>query len=106
MHDGAPAHSSLVVRLSESFFPRRVNWPGWTNFISRKITGVELCEFHLHNLVYSETLVESEAELLLRFRNSCAQMRDRSDMLQKVKNSLIRRSNICINAGGSHVELL
>lgn len=111
MHDGAPAHTSLVVRdyLNHSFPGRWIGQGGPISWPPRS-PDLNPADFflwsHLKTLVYSETPVESEDELLLRIRNSCAQIHDRPDMLPNVMNSLIRRCNLCIDVGGGHVEHL
>lgn len=110
MHDGAPAHNSHIVReyLDRTFHGRLIAnggpiaWPPRSpdlNPIDFFLWG------HLKTLVYA-TPVDRQEDLLARIQDGCDQIRNMPGVLGRVRNSMIRRCNVCIQVGGSHIEHL
>lgn len=111
MHNGAPAHRSILVRdyLNQPF-PGRWIGHGGPFLWQPRSPDLNLEDFflwgHVKALVYSEYPIESEYELLLRIINSSEEIRNKLAMLQNVMESMIRHCNLCIEVGGGHVEHL
>lgn len=110
MHDGAPAHGSIVVREHlNAWFPNRwigqggpIAWPPRSpdlNPIDFYLWG------HVKSIVY-ETPVATEDELLGRIQAACQQVRDTPQVFERVRHSLIRRYRLCVECDGKHVEHL
>lgn len=110
MHDGAPAHTSLVVReYLNARFPNRwigqhgpVAWPPRSpdlNPLDFYLWG------HVKSVVYA-TPVDTEDELLARVQAACQQVHDTPRVFERVRQSFSRRCQLCIECGGQHVEHL
>lgn len=108
MHDGAPAHFSLVARTYlDIAFPNRwignggpVPWPARTpdlNPLDFFLWG------HLKSLVY-ETPVQRREELLPRIQGACQTIRNTPGMLERVEQSFVRRCGLCHRVGGRNFE--
>ena len=108
MHDGAPPHFSIAVRnYLNATFPLRwlgrggpVEWPA-------RSPDLNPCDFflwgHLKDLVY-QTEVPDVEELRRRIIHGCQTIRETPGIFQRVRESFVRRANVCLNAGGEHFE--
>lgn len=110
MHDGAPAHFSILARnWLDANYPGRwigrngpINWPPRSpdlNALDFFLWG------HLKSLVY-HTPVENEQDLRQRIINGCNQIRNTPGIFERVRNSIHRRLEGCIIAGGGHFQQL
>lgn len=108
MHDGAPAHFSLLAReYLNNHYPNRwigrgapVAWPPRSpdcNPLDFFFWG------HMKNLVYS-TPIHTIAELRDRINHGFDVVRNSPGMLQRVRQSMVRRCQGCIAAEGRHFE--
>lgn len=107
-HDGAPAHSSNIVRnYLDNHFPRRwigrggpQNWPPR----SPDLTPLDYCLWGwLKSLVYA-TKVQTREELLDRIVNSAAVIRNDQRALQRATRAIHKRASKCIEVGGGIFE--
>lgn len=110
MHDGAPAHSSMIVReyLNDKFPGRWIGrggpipWPARSpdlNPIDFYLWG------HLKSVVY-ETPIDTEDELLPRIQAACHHVRTTPGVFERVRQAMLRRCQLCIEVGGRHMEHL
>lgn len=110
MHDGAPPHFSLVARqyLDENYTDRWIGRAG-PQFWPPRSPDLNPIDFflwgHLKTLVYT-TPVQSEEDLRNRIEDSCRVIRNTPGILERVRQSLIRRTNACIEVGGGHFQQL
>lgn len=110
MHDGAPAHFSVQARnyLNQNYHNRWIGRGGPREWPPRSPDLNSLDFFlwgHLKTLVYS-TPVQSVEELKNRITNSCEQIRNTPGIFQRVRESMRRRAEACILAGGGHFQQL
>jgi hypothetical protein len=110
MHDGAPAHFSLVAREHlNNIFPNRwigrsgpVRWPARSpdlNPLDFFLWG------HLKSIVYS-TPVQDVQDLKQRIINGFEKIRLSPGIFERVRNSIKRRYDVCVQAEGGHFEQL
>lgn len=110
MHDGAPAHFSLVARhyLDEEYPDRWIGrggphpWPPRSpdlNCLDYFLWG------HLKTLVYA-TPVENVDQLRERIVVSCDIIRNTPGIFLRVRQSMRRRIATCIEANGGHFQHL
>lgn len=109
-HDGAPAHFFRLVRNHiRAVFGRRcigrglaVPWPA-------RSPDKTPCDFFLwgffKDVVYA-TPVETREDLLERIHNAARQLRERPEIFRRVRESLVRRSRLCLEVQGRHFEHL
>ena len=108
MHDGAPAHFSQTVRtiLNNEYRNRWIGrggpvpWPPRSpdlNPLDYYIWG------HMKSLVYV-TNVPNVDTLRQRVNNAFIHIRGQAGVLDRVRQSMLRRITACIDANGSHFE--
>lgn len=110
MHDGAPPHFSIVARqfLDATYGENWIGRAGPQSWPPRSPDLNPLDFFlwgHLKALVY-KTPVNTEEELTQRIRNSCDQIRHTPGIFQRVRQSMLRRANVCIEVEGGHFQQL
>lgn len=112
MHDGAPAHFSLVAREvldRENYYRNR--WIGRGGPIAWPARSPDLnpLDFflwgHCKSLVYSQA-VQSQEDLRQRIIDAFQDVIQTHGMLQRVNGSLYRRLEACILTNGGHIEQL
>ena len=110
MHDGAPPHNTgNVTEYLCNVFQRRVianngpiKWPPR----SPDLTPLDFFLWgQLKTLVYS-TPIRGPEDLLMRIRNGCDVIRNTPGLIARVRESIIRRYELCVEVGGSHIEHL
>lgn len=112
MHDGAPAHFSLLAR----------NWLNQPNHYGNRWIGragpatwpprspdMNPCDFFLwgfcNHLVYTRPVNDVE-DLRQRIIDAFQTIRDRPNLRHRVNESLYRRVRACVDANGGHFEQL
>jgi len=109
-HDGAPAHFSRAVRdYLDQTYPGRwigkggpVAWPPR----SPDLTSLDFFLWgHVKSLVYA-TPVETVEDLTARIFNACEVVQHTPGIFERVRQSMVRRCNACIELGGRHFEHL
>lgn len=108
MHDGAPAHFSLLVRQHlDMVYPNR--WLGrggpqpWPPR-SPDLNPLDFCIWgHLKTLVYS-TPVQNVEDLRHRIIQACNEIRNTPGIFERIRRSMRRRLESCVLAGGGHFE--
>lgn len=111
MHDGAPAHNSHIVQdhLNRTFHGRLIANRGPISWPPRS-PDLNPLDFYLwgqlKTIVYA-TPVDRQEDLLPRIQAGCDHIRNLMPrVLGRVRNSMIRRCNLCIEVGGNHIEHL
>ena len=110
MRDGAPPHFSVDVRrlLNNRFRDRWIGrggpilWPPRSpdlNPLDYYLWG------HLKALVY-RTPIQDVQSLPARIMAGCKTIRNTPGILQRIRDSIRRRVDACINADGGHFEHL
>lgn len=110
MHDGAPAHFSALAReyLNQNYNNRWIGRGGPQAWPPRSPDLNSLDYFlwgHLKTLVYS-TPIHTEEQLRNRIIVSCETIRNSPGIFQRVRESMRKRAEACIFAGGSHFDHL
>lgn len=110
MHDGAPPHFSIVARqyLNQNYADRWIGRAGPQPWPPRSPDINPLDFFlwgHLKSLVY-RTPVQNEEDLRNRIQESCEIIRNTPGIFERVRQSMIRRINACIEVGGCHFQQL
>lgn len=110
MHDGAPAHFSLVARnFLDVAYAQRWIGRGSTHHWPPRSPDLNPVDFflwgHLKSLVYASP-IEDEEMLRNRIINSCETIRNTPGIFQRVRDSLVRRAEACITVGGNHFQQL
>lgn len=110
MHDGAPAHFSIVVRnfLNQEYNERWIGRGGPTAWPPRSpdLTPLDFYVWgHLKQLVYARSVNNLE-ELRQRIVNCCEEIRRTPGIFERVRRSFIRRCESCLEMNGGHVEQL
>lgn len=110
MHDGAPAHFSVLAReyLNQNFNNRWIGRGGTESWPARSPDLNSLDYFlwgHLKTLVYSQP-IQTEEELRNRIIVSCEAIRNTPGIFQRVRESMRKRAEACILAGGGHFQQL
>lgn len=108
MHDGAPPHFRLVAReyLDNEYAARWIGRAGPRQWPPRSPDLNPLDFFlwgHLKSLVY-KTPVQNVEDLKNRIQESCDTIRNTPGIFERVRGSMIRRLNSCIEVGGGHFE--
>ena len=101
MHDGALPHFALADRaiLRQRF---QTQWPARfpdLNSLNFYLWG------HLKAIVYF-TPIHNVEILRQRIEQGCQQIRQKPGIWERVRQSMMRRSEVCIIAHGSHFEHL
>jgi hypothetical protein len=110
LHDGAPAHFSLTAREHlNNTFPHRwigrggpVAWPPRSpdlNPLDFYLRG------HLKTLVYSNPIPDVDT-LRQRVEQGCAFIRRIDGLCERIRQSLMRRTQLCVAVAGEHFEHL
>jgi hypothetical protein len=95
MHDGAPTHFGRVVRdhLNERFHEP---WPPR----SPDLTPLDFYLWgHLKTVVYATPVNDAE-NLLQRVQNACHVIRDDNWVLERIRQSCVRRAQACVQNVG------
>jgi len=108
MHDGAPAHFSVLARqfLTATYGDRWIGRGGPHVWPARSPDLNPLDYFlwgHLKSLVYT-TPVDDVEVLRTRILSGCDAIRNDPGVLERVRVSMRRRLDSCIRAGGGHFE--
>lgn len=108
MHDGAPAHFSLMARqhLDEAFENRWIG-RGGTQFWPARSPDLNPLDFatwgHLKSLVY-QTPVQNAEDLRNRIVQSCIVIKDMPGIFTRIRRSMQRRIVACAMAQGGHFQ--
>lgn len=106
MHDGAPAHFSILAReyLNTTYQNRWIG-RGGPQFWPPRSPDLNSLDFyfwgHLKSLVYS-TPIETLEQLRNRIIEGCETIRNIPRIFERVRQSMRRRAEACIEARGSH----
>lgn len=106
MHDGAPAHFSLIARehLDEEY-PNRWIGRGGPHPWPARSPELNCLDFflwgHLKSLVYT-TPIQNVQELRERIVAACDEIRNTPGIFQRVRESMHHRVQACITANGGH----
>ena len=110
LHDGAPPHFSLTARqFLNDIYPGR--WIGRGGPIAWPPRSPDLnpMDFyvwgHLKTLVYS-TPVNDVESLRQRIVNGCETIQNTPGIFQRVRQSMLRRAEACVESHGGHFEHL
>lgn len=108
MHDGAPAHFSILAReyLNEVYQNKWIGRGGPQPWPPRSPDLNSLDFFlwgHLKSLVYA-TPVHTVDDLRHRIIDGFETVRNTPGVFERVRESMRRRSEACIRAGGSHFQ--
>lgn len=108
MHDGAPAHFSIRARshLDEVYANRWIGRRGPVNWPARSpdLNPLDFCIWgYLKSLVYSSP-VENIDDLRNRIIAGCATIRNSPQIFQRIRNSMRKRVDACIEAEGNHFQ--
>ena len=104
MHDGAPSHFALAARaiLHQRFPNKWICRQGLTQWPSHS-PDLNPLDFYLWgNIVYSTPI--HNMEIHQRIEQGCQQIRPTHGIWERVRQSMMRRSEACITAHGSHFE--
>ena len=109
-HDGAPAHFSLAARqqLTTTFGDRWIGHHGPVPWPARSPDLNPLDFFlwgHLKTLVYA-TPVDHVDDLLERIVEGYNTIRTTPDILERVRQSILRRCQLCLQEQGRQFEAL
>lgn len=108
MHDGAPAHFSILARehLNRAY-PNRWIGRGGPQFWPPRSPELNSLDFylwgHLKTLVYG-TPVETLEQLRNRIIDGCETIRNTPGIFDRVRRSMRRRAEACIEMGGGHFQ--
>lgn len=108
MHDGAPAHFSILAReyLNGAYQNRWIG-RGGPQFWPPRSPDLNSLDFylwgHLKALVYV-TPIETEEQLRNRIIDGCETIRNTNGIFERVRRSMRRRAEACIEAGGGHFQ--
>lgn len=110
MHDGAPAHFSKVSReyLDRRFAGRWLGRSGPINWPARSPDLNPLDFFFwgfLKEAVYATPVTDVD-NLKQRVFKACEDIRNRREIFERVRHSMMQRLKSCIEAGGQHFEHL
>lgn len=110
MHDGAPPHFSVVARNTlNEIFPNRWIGRGGQWIWPARSPDLNPLDFYLwgHSkaLVYSSPIENIEV-LRQRIRGAFQQIRETPDIFERVRGSMIRRLQACVDSHGAHFEHL
>lgn len=108
-HDGCPAHYTLPVRqhLNVTYPARWIGRGGPIPWPARSPDLTPLDYFlwgRLKSLVYDNTKITSELDLLGRISAAVAEIK--SEEIKKANKQIIKRSKLCIREGGKNFEQL
>ena len=110
MHDGAPPHFSRIARqYLNNHFPGK--WIGHNEPVAWPPRSADLnpIDFHVWGHVKNEvhsTPVTNVDELWERIVATFDAIRNRTGLLERVRESMMRRLNGCVAANGQHFEHL
>lgn len=110
MHDGAPAHFSVLVReyLNQTYPDRWIGRGGPVTWPPRSPDLNPLDYFlwgYLKHLVYS-VRVDNLQQLEQRVIHCCQEIRNKQGVFQRVKRSMRNRLASCIEMNGQHFQHL
>lgn len=109
-HDGAPAHFSFDARnhLTATFGERWIGRGGPVHWPARS-PDLTPCDFFLWGFLKDKiyaTPVETREDLQDRIFDTARELRENPGIFARVRNSLIRRTHLCIDVQGGHFEHL
>lgn len=107
-HDGAPPHFSLPVRnyLNREYGDRWIGRGGPVNWPARSpdLTPIDFFLWgHVKQLVFKK-VCNSEAEMRSRIITAFEKIKLDTEVLRRVRASVIRRCHKCIEVEGGHIE--
>nr|CAH7763917.1 unnamed protein product [Callosobruchus chinensis] len=110
MHDGAPAHFSLVAcQVLNENYPNCWMGRGGPQFWPPRSPDINPLDYflwgYLNSLVY-KTPVQNEEDLRNRIVDLCLIIKNTPHIFERVRHSMIRRLNRCIEAGSGHFQHL
>jgi hypothetical protein len=110
MHDGAPAHFSRALRdvLNNTYHGRWIGRGGPTAWLLRSTNLNPLdCYLwgHLRTREYA-ALVHKEEALHHRIVDACKTIRKCPGIFERMRRSMMRRVETCIESHGGHFEHL
>lgn len=110
MHDGAPAHYARCTRafLNDMYPDKWIGRGGPRAWPPRSpdLTPLDFYLWgHLKNRVYT-TQVNTRQELWRRVQEACREVRNTPGVFERVRQSLLRRAQACMNEGGRNFEHL
>lgn len=110
MHDGAPAHFSIRARthLDEVYANQWIGRGGPVNWPARSpdLNPLDFCIWgYLKSLIYTNP-VENIDDLRNRIVAGCETIRNSPGIFHRIRNSMRRRVDACIEAEGGHFQHL
>jgi hypothetical protein len=110
MHDGAPAHFARAVRrhLTRRYGERYMGRGGPVPWPPRSpdLNPMDYCVWgHVKSLVYTSA-VDTVEELEDRIEGACQQIRNEPGVFERIRNSMRRRVQCCVQMQGQHFEHL
>jgi hypothetical protein len=110
MHDGAPPHfiSTVTQHLNQTFGKQWIRHGGPVNWPARS-PDLNPLDFwlwgHLKTLVYSALFSDLEV-LQQRVKNACQEILVKPGIFDRVRTSVRRRAESCVEMHGNHIENL
>lgn len=110
LHDGAPAHFAIDVRIHlNNHFGQRWIGRGGPHAWPARSPDLNPMDFylwgHLKSTVYSVPITD-EQQLWQRIVEGCNQIRNTPGIFQRIRQSWRRRINMCLEMNGGHMEHL
>jgi transposase len=110
MHDGAPAHFARAVRrrLTRKYGQRWMGGGGPVPWPPRSpdLNPVDYCVWsQVRSLVYTSA-VDTVEELQHRIEGVCQQIRNEPGVTERIRNSMRRRVQCCVQMQGQRFEHL
>lgn len=110
MHDGAPPHFALIAReFLNNNYPARWIGRGGPQLWPARSPDLNPLDFflwgYLKSLVYT-TPIENLEDLQNRILRGCDIIRNTPGIFERVRQSMRRRTDGCLMAGGAHFEHL
>lgn len=108
MHDGAPAHFSVLAReYLNQVYPNKWIGRGGPQPWPPRSPDLNSLDFflwgHIKSLVYT-TPIENEDDLINRIIAACNTVRNTPGIFERVRSSMRRRAESCIIVGGGHFQ--
>jgi hypothetical protein len=84
-----------------------MDWTSWTCGMASAFANLNPLDFylwgHLKTLVYSKPIPDADT-LRQRVEQGCASIRRIDGLCECIRQSLMRRTQLCVAAGGGHFE--
>lgn len=110
LHDGCPAHFSRNVRdfLDTNYEDHWIGRGGPVAWPARS-PDMNPCDYcvwgYIKSSVYSVP-IQNRAQLWLRIQDACNEFRNNFGIFARIRRSLSKRVNLCIETNGHHIEHL